>query len=365
MQPTLLLTGAAAAVAAAAAAEEQALLPYVAPWGAVGEPPPPNRTLTRDARRLQRMYASAAESPKQCRFACDDAKPHWWESPRAATEVGRQLYENGFVFADGFQAEEAAAEVFNYISGLKADGLLVGGRIQGDNGSSNNSVGQTPAGASTDAGMRSSLFRGDDVAWLRLPAMDAVDFTPTANATQNFPAGTPAAAAPLCRYVRTLDRLIRKLQEQNRTAGNIDGGLGGIRSRSNAMATYYPVGARYVRHTDNSCHAGVGYRCNGRRLTAIGYFRDPAAPSRASDDGAVRLFGDEELGHLASLQPRVDIESQHNRVLLFWSDHRTPHEVLPARTVGRFAVTLWFHDAQEEENLIATAAAVERNPMPS
>ena len=46
----------------------------------------------------------------------------------------------------------------------------------------------------------------------------------------------------------------------------------GVANRSKAMVTCYPGGgARYVRHCDNSCFAGKGERCNGRRLTCILY----------------------------------------------------------------------------------------------
>ena len=69
----------------------------------------------------------------------------------------------------------------------------------------------------------------------------------------------------LSRYLTKVDTLIAQLGPKVKQ-------LERIAHRSKAMVACYPGGgARYVRHCDNSCFAGKGERCNGRRLTCILY----------------------------------------------------------------------------------------------
>ena len=49
-----------------------------------------------------------------------------------------------------------------------------------------------------------------------------------------------------------------------------------------------------------------------------------------------------------------DVEPLDGRLVLFWSDSRCPHEVLPAHR-DRLAVSVWFSDAAA----VAEAAAAE------
>ena len=108
------------------------------------------------------------------------------------------------------------------------------------------------------------------------------------------------------------------------------------------IACYPGGGARYVRHCDNSCHAGEGERCNGRRLTVIMYLNPAWAPV---DGGELRLFEPFAPKHrppLADVQPLLD------RLVLFYADYRVPHEVLPSHA-ERNAVTLWYFDADERQ----------------
>ena len=44
----------------------------------------------------------------------------------------------------------------------------------------------------------------------------------------------------------------------------------------------------------------------------------------------------------------VDIEPLLDRAVCFWSDSRTPHEVLPAHR-PRWAVSAWYHHDEKEE----------------
>jgi hypothetical protein len=50
-----------------------------------------------------------------------------------------------------------------------------------------------------------------------------------------------------------------------------------------------------------------------------------------------------------------DVEPLHNRLVVFWSDNRVPHEVKPAHA-ERFAISVWYGDAAA----IAEAKEAER-----
>ncbi|XP_078673153.1 egl nine homolog 1-like isoform X2 [Branchiostoma floridae x Branchiostoma belcheri] len=57
--------------------------------------------------------------------------------------------------------------------------------------------------------------------------------------------------------------------------------------------------------------------------------------------GNLRLFPGDKDQYL-------DIAPLANRLLLFWSDRRNPHEVQPANDM-RYAITVWYYDAVERE----------------
>ena len=82
----------------------------------------------------------------------------------------------------------------------------------------------------------------------------------------------------------------------------------------------------------------------GRVLTCI-FYCNPAWA--AADGGALRL-------HLAG--GVVDVEPLDGRLLLFWSDARAPHEVLPTYS-ARYAVSVWYSDAARESQAGAATAA--------
>ncbi|CAE8594861.1 unnamed protein product, partial [Polarella glacialis] len=120
-------------------------------------------------------------------------------------------------------------------------------------------------------------------------------------------------------------------QSSEREVPAVAEALSGIRWRSEAMMTCYPAEsrARYFRHTDNSSG-------NGRLLTAILYLNEGWETGHG---GELRLFqpgGD-------NLKVRTEVEPVWNRLLLFWSDDRCPHEVLSA-CQDRFACTVWYYD---------------------
>jgi Rps23 Pro-64 3,4-dihydroxylase Tpa1-like proline 4-hydroxylase len=100
--------------------------------------------------------------------------------------------------------------------------------------------------------------------------------------------------------------------------------LSGIKNRSRAMITCYPPGTRYTRHVDNG-----GRVSNGRRLTALLYLNHSW---REGDGGELAIYETDGKRLKATVQPVID------RLVLFFSDERVPHEVLESQK-ERFTIT--------------------------
>ena len=116
-----------------------------------------------------------------------------------------------------------------------------------------------------------------------------------------------------------------------------------IRSRSSIMVACYPGnGTRYKRHIDNPSG-------DGRKLTTILYLNKNYTASR--DGGALRIYKPDSSGYF-------EVEPVFGRLIIFWSDCRTPHEVLPCFK-ERFAISVWYFDAKERsESLKSTTVAI-------
>ncbi|XP_029426912.1 egl nine homolog 2 [Rhinatrema bivittatum] len=104
-----------------------------------------------------------------------------------------------------------------------------------------------------------------------------------------------------------------------------------INGRTKAMVACYPGnGMGYVRHVDNP-------NGDGRCITCIYYL------NRNWDikvhGGLLQIFP-EGRSLVANIEPLFD------RLLIFWSDRRNPHEVKPAYAT-RYAITVWYFDAKE------------------
>ncbi|CAO1429456.1 unnamed protein product [Diamesa serratosioi] len=107
-----------------------------------------------------------------------------------------------------------------------------------------------------------------------------------------------------------------------------------IRERTKAMvACYEGKGSHYVKHVDNPNR-------DGRCITAI-YYLNLDWDVRESG-GLLRIFPEGWADRVADIEPIFD------RILFFWSDRRNPHEVQPAHRT-RYAITLWYFDANERE----------------
>ncbi|XP_017331746.1 egl nine homolog 3 isoform X1 [Ictalurus punctatus] len=112
-----------------------------------------------------------------------------------------------------------------------------------------------------------------------------------------------------------------------------DGKLGSykIRGRHKAMVACYPGnGAGYVKHVDNP-------NADGRCVTCIYYLNKNW---NAKEHGGVLRIFPEGKSYVADIEPLFD------RLLLFWSDRRNPHEVQPSFAT-RYAITVWYFDSEE------------------
>lgn len=125
--------------------------------------------------------------------------------------------------------------------------------------------------------------------------------------------------------IRRLDGLITSL---NGLVGHCE-----IKSRSKAMVACYPGHGRgYMRHVDNATQ-------DGRCITSIYYLNKDWNSS--TNGGLLRMFP-QQFGTPVEVEPKFD------RLLLFWSDNRNPHEVLPAYR-DRYAITVWYFDDNERQ----------------
>lgn len=104
-----------------------------------------------------------------------------------------------------------------------------------------------------------------------------------------------------------------------------------INGRTKAMVACYPGhGTGYVRHIDNP-------NGDGRCVTCIYYLNRDWDVS--VHGGLLQIFP-ENRSEVANIEPLFD------RLLIFWSDRRNPHEVKPAFAT-RYAITVWYFDGKE------------------
>ena len=201
--------------------------------------------------------------------------------------VADALRQHCHATLDGFLAPEVAAGINELLRRMHARGELALGEVS--------------------AGVRERT-RNDLMRWLT-------------SADERSPALSGLFAA--------LDDLVNALARHESLRDEWGGGRRLVRAET--QCTCYPGGgARYTRHTDDA-------KQRVRRLTCILY----ANPRWAEDAGGeLRL-------HLADGTGRermVDVAPLDNRLVLFFSDARVPHEVLPTYA-PRYAVSVWYHRA--------------------
>eukprot|EP00760_Papus_ankaliazontas_P028460 PhM_4_TR3724/c0_g1_i1/m.87346/K09592/EGLN, HPH; hypoxia-inducible factor prolyl hydroxylase len=215
-----------------------------------------------------------------------------WDFTPPFVRVAEHLVQNNFCVLDNFYGQENTLELRNEIISYQEKGLMKDGEIGKGKLATSRGVVKT--------------MRSDKIVWFE---------------------GSEPVCPLLRRYILYLDVFSHKLCRflQGCFSKETDWVHGG---RSKAMATVYPPGGtHYVPHYDNP-------NKDGRRLTCV-FYLNPDWKEGAGGTLRVKTSG-----------KTVDVAPLCDRLALFWSDRRCPHEVMPSNQ-NRYAVTVWFFDDRE------------------
>ncbi|XP_053188653.1 egl nine homolog 1 [Scomber japonicus] len=194
------------------------------------------------------------------------------------------MNKHGICVVDNFLGTETGLGILDNVKALHKTGRFTDGQLVSQKSDSTKDI------------------RGDKITWIE---------------------GKEAGCDKIRFLMSRMDDLIRHC---NGKLGNYT-----INGRTKAMVACYPGrGTGYVRHVDNP-------NGDGRCVTCIYYLnKDWNAKEHG---GLLRIFP-EGKAQFADIEPKFD------RLLLFWSDRRNPHEVQPAFST-RYAITVWYFDADE------------------
>ena len=228
-----------------------------------------------------------------------------------------------YTVMDDFLERELAVKLAVEVRKAWREGRLVSGQL---------------AGGRSGQNKRYTLadIRGDRVGWFQ---GDPCRDDSTGRQAVDVPADGRGGA---CWRGTALQTLMKRLNTLVQMLGVMVPELRGIESRSEAMVTCYPgEGSRYVKHCDNPHR-------NGRKLTVLYYLNHSW---KQGDGGELRMYAPDGAV-LEDVAPIAD------RLVVFFSDERVPHEVLPAHA-ERFAITHWFYDHSERTEAEHVVADVE------
>jgi hypoxia-inducible factor (prolyl hydroxylase) len=213
------------------------------------------------------------------------------DQARLADFVCSELNGSGFCVLNDFLSQNTGKEILCEVKTLDESGTFKDGQLSGGVTASEN-----------DEKLTEKRIRGDKITWIE---------------------GHESGVTHISELMQRVDSLVMQCNGASKKLGGYD-----IQGRTKMMVACYP-GQRtgYVRHVDNPDG-------DGRCLTAIYYLNENWSES---DGGKLRMF--RGANH-------IDIEPIFNRLLLFWSDERNPHEVLPAN-FHRYAATVWYFDKEE------------------
>ncbi|CAD7941601.1 unnamed protein product [Amoebophrya sp. A25] len=273
------------------------------------------------------------------------SKPEWWfVQDEVIALLAKRLHKNSYAFVDGFLSDDAALGLRAECQKADAAGCLkpaglVNGRIESKTtGESNEGINQARDKENQEKYVETST-RGDRVAWFD---------------TWSYGQGLDDVGVKigtLLEELKTYSKASSTLLPQDAKAGSarrkteikpndtthtqeLLPDLHRIDCRSHHMVACYPGGgARYTKHYDND---GRHPQLSKRVLTTLVYL------NKTWNGGELCVFDrvPNEDRLRAKVAPRL------GRLLLFFSDTRIPHEVLPSQTL-RYSVTAWYLDAKK------------------
>lgn len=212
----------------------------------------------------------------------------------ACRNLIRDMNEYGVCVLDNFLGQEKGMKVLQEVTGMYSSGVFRDGQLVSTRGRKN---------------LRH--IRGDKITWIE---------------------GKEPGCGNIGYLINRVDAVITNCK---RMKNNGKLGQYNIRERTRAMVACYPgSGSHYVKHVDNPNR-------DGRCITAIYYLNLNWDVQQSG--GLLRIFPEGCNDRVADIEPAFD------RILFFWSDRRNPHEVQPAHRT-RYAITLWYLDAEERES---------------
>ncbi|XP_070771765.1 egl nine homolog 1 isoform X4 [Enoplosus armatus] len=226
------------------------------------------------------------KEPEKCREKISPEQADSASSPQklAVEYIVPCMNKHGICVLDNFLGAETGLGILENVKALHKTGKFTDGQLVSQKSDSTKDI------------------RGDKITWIE---------------------GRESGCEKIRFLMSQMDDLIRHC---NGKLGNYT-----INGRTKAMVACYPGnGTGYVRHVDNP-------NGDGRCVTCIYYLnKDWTAKEHG---GLLRIFP-EGKAQFADIEPKFD------RLLLFWSDRRNPHEVQPAFAT-RYAITVWYFDADE------------------
>lgn len=267
----------------------------------------------------------------------------WWRSAAAIDEIAATLRERYFAVLDNIVPEDCAGALREACASAWASGLFRPSR--------------SPAGDQKEDGQSPAQSHH---------AGDGKKFAGTAHKNRSdWIAWDPDGFDSL--LSKRVDALVSMLRDACPRL------FAHIKCRQRPMVSRYTKNdVGFTRHVDNHCIAGHGPHCNGRVLTAVYYMQEGAWDS-AANGGCLRLYraqqapdatdpgvdandegrrGGATVGEERSkgnsedelVDAIADIAPVDGRLVLFFSDFRCPHEVLPVRlhSAERWAATVWY-----------------------